>query len=652
MGGGPAITTSWATYSVLFRCNTTATDGRITFQLGGGLPNGAKFYVDTLSFKVATPADGRRFPDIDVGNIIFNNGQSVGWKQWSQSDLANQGDFYYDASTWTVKLYSTANPASHYSDSELALDEHIIDETNQHYVTYQNLDLSDGGAYGIKGGETYDITVNACNFSFLGGGVQSGQLRYGNGVEFFDDAHDNLVENCKLWQIYDAALSNQGDSGATEYNITYRNNLIWDCEYSYEFWQAPPAGTSSTMNNIYFENNTCVDAGSGWSHAQRPDPSGRHVSSPSNGASISNYYICNNVFAGAAQDDVFLGYFGYTDAANLTLDNNLYYQTSIYWLGTAYSSVASFCAATGKDAHSIVGLPQFVDPANHDYHLLFNSPAIDAGTNTGVATDYDGTARPQGAAYDIGAYEYTPLPMVTGVLVASSTWSSDFLNSLGGVGYAIPDGPNQLCPLPGSNLNEVIIEFNKDVNVTESDLVLTGVNVPSYGFSAFSYDAVAHRATWTISQNLVQGQAAGGLGRQHGQCRDRHGGQPVGWRLGEPDMEPAVGAQRRRRLAIGRRHGRRRLPIPHQRPAGRRQPGRHGGRAGLGHTGGELSEKPRRLGQRRPQLRRRGGRHGLGRFGRELQAWASSFRAGRACAGPAGRPAGEIDGRRHAGRSQ
>ena len=168
------------------------------------------------------------------------------------------------------------------------------------------------------------------------------------------------------------------------------------------------------------------------------------------------------------------------------------------------ANFADYQAYTGQDAHSIAPLsgPMFVDPANDDFHLLFNSPAIDAGTNTGVATDYDGTARPQGAAYDIGAYEYTPPPMVTGVLVASSAWSSNFLNLLGGVGYAIPDGPNQLRPLPGSNLNEVIIEFNKDVNVAENDLALTGVNVPSYGFSAFSYDAVAHRATWTLSQNL------------------------------------------------------------------------------------------------------------------------------------------------------
>ena len=168
------------------------------------------------------------------------------------------------------------------------------------------------------------------------------------------------------------------------------------------------------------------------------------------------------------------------------------------------ANFAAYQAATGKDAHSIVGSPNFVAPAIDDYHLLYHSPAIDAGTNTGVTTDYDGTARPQGAAYDIGAYEYTPLPMVTGVLVASSAWSNGFLNSLGGVGYAIPDGPNQLLPLPGSNLNEVIIEFSENVNVTEGDLALTGVNVPSYGFSAFSYDAVAHRATWTLSQNLVR----------------------------------------------------------------------------------------------------------------------------------------------------
>jgi hypothetical protein len=55
--------------------------------------------------------------------------------------------------------------------------------------------------------------------------------------------------------------------------------------------------------------------------------------------------------------------------------------------------------------------PQFVDPANLNYHLLAGSPAIDQGTDltsTGFANDIIGTARPQGTAWDQGAYEFIP----------------------------------------------------------------------------------------------------------------------------------------------------------------------------------------------------------------------------------------------------
>lgn len=65
--------------------------------------------------------------------------------------------------------------------------------------------------------------------------------------------------------------------------------------------------------------------------------------------------------------------------------------------------------ALGLDAHSIVAAPEalFVDPAGRDYHLRADSPAIDAGTTRPeVGTDLEGTRRPAGAAFDIGAYEY------------------------------------------------------------------------------------------------------------------------------------------------------------------------------------------------------------------------------------------------------
>jgi len=52
-----------------------------------------------------------------------------------------------------------------------------------------------------------------------------------------------------------------------------------------------------------------------------------------------------------------------------------------------------------------------VDAANRDYHLVSTSAAIDAGVEIlQVVTDKDKIARPQGAAYDIGAYEYPGQP--------------------------------------------------------------------------------------------------------------------------------------------------------------------------------------------------------------------------------------------------
>ncbi|HEY8995439.1 MAG TPA: right-handed parallel beta-helix repeat-containing protein, partial [Lacunisphaera sp.] len=51
----------------------------------------------------------------------------------------------------------------------------------------------------------------------------------------------------------------------------------------------------------------------------------------------------------------------------------------------------------------------FVAPATRNYELTAGSPAIDIGYNAagdGITTDIDGIVRPQGGAYDAGAYEY------------------------------------------------------------------------------------------------------------------------------------------------------------------------------------------------------------------------------------------------------
>jgi uncharacterized repeat protein (TIGR01451 family) len=53
------------------------------------------------------------------------------------------------------------------------------------------------------------------------------------------------------------------------------------------------------------------------------------------------------------------------------------------------------------------GDPDFVRPAQDDYHLGSNSQAIDQGPGGGVGDDVDGHPRPIGSGYDLGADEYT-----------------------------------------------------------------------------------------------------------------------------------------------------------------------------------------------------------------------------------------------------
>jgi hypothetical protein len=86
--------------------------------------------------------------------------------------------------------------------------------------------------------------------------------------------------------------------------------------------------------------------------------------------------------------------------AGLTEDYNLLDTSVVLGRGGSLSS--------GSGAHDVSSSnPMFVNASGHDFHLQAGSPAIDKGvTLTLVPDDFDGVLRPQGTAYDIGAYEY------------------------------------------------------------------------------------------------------------------------------------------------------------------------------------------------------------------------------------------------------
>lgn len=98
----------------------------------------------------------------------------------------------------------------------------------------------------------------------------------------------------------------------------------------------------------------------------------------------------------------------YNPAVNKSnIDYNLYYannQVGNTVINSQYS--LSNWQALGADIHSLNADPNLTA----SFLLKSDSPAIDAGTDVssfGVTTDLDGSHRPYGSRFDIGAYEYS-----------------------------------------------------------------------------------------------------------------------------------------------------------------------------------------------------------------------------------------------------
>jgi hypothetical protein len=269
----------------------------------------------------------------DVGNLIFD-GKRAGVKCWSIEELRTEGDFWCDIETRYVYLFSTTNPAESCSELEAALKRnHIVNLTDVHHVVLSDFDVRYGAAHGFGGSNNSHITIRNCDISWIGGGHHfthqtAGPIRLGKGIEFWDDAHDHLVEGCRIWEIYDAALTNQGSAKNRQRNIIYRNNVIWNCEYSFEYWNRP---AESITDHIVFTNNVCLNAGYGWGHAQRPDKNGRHLSFWASTSVTKNVIITGNVFAYATESIIRNdGPRGQQGNAwimeSLLMDNNVWFQ--------------------------------------------------------------------------------------------------------------------------------------------------------------------------------------------------------------------------------------------------------------------------------------------------------------------------------------
>ena len=287
---------------------------------------------------------------------------------------------------------SAANPATQHASIELALARHVVNQGGKHHLVFDGLAILYGAAHGFGGGNTHHIVIRNCDLGYIGGAHQHTRpdgkpVRYGNAIEFWGAARDHLVEHCRIWQVYDAALTNQGrDPSSQQINITYRNNLISNAEYSFELWNHPEAAVT---RDIRFVHNTCLDAGIVWSHAQRPDRNGAHLMFYSNTAATSGVEIKYNVFRGHTE-------WGSRYSAGWKtrpdLDHNLWYSEQgvvVNWFGEKLGSFADYQSKTGLERSSQFAQPKFVAESRGDFRLAPDSPGARLGPdNIPVGIDW------------------------------------------------------------------------------------------------------------------------------------------------------------------------------------------------------------------------------------------------------------------------
>jgi len=393
--GKKEIGTSWRMIDIPLVENKKMDAPRLHMNLGDTLPANAIFDFEPVGLWAAQIDTDVALP-LDVGIVILNHGEKWGIKKWTLADVKEPYDYWYDEDGKRVFLACDANPAQKFKSIELALTRHIINEGNRHDVVYDGLAVRYGAAHGFGGGNTARIVIRNCDVYWIGGGLQYWKnrpngttypVRFGNGIEFWGNCDNNLVERNRLWQIYDAALTNQGRND-DETNITYRDNVIWQAEYSFEYWNA------KRTENILFEHNTCVDAGYCWSHDQRPNPNGAHLMFYSNPAATTNFVIRNNLFVRSSDRCTRMWREWH---ANPTMQNNLYWSPDkpiMRWMEKTDYPAADFAkyqSELGFDKDSIVAEPQFVDAAARDYRLKPGTPG------TSLATD----GGPVGARFDL-----------------------------------------------------------------------------------------------------------------------------------------------------------------------------------------------------------------------------------------------------------
>lgn len=334
-------------YRLLYREWIVLPDGVIMGSYGEG--EKPKFYGSQRNFadnSLWEKVEGREnvyrtfLHGGNAGNMVFDEVACLGVKKWALDDVKENYDFFYDSDEYLYFCYS-GNIGEDFDSIEISQRGNLITFGSNCIV--DNICVKYTGSHGIDGKHATENTViTNCEIGFIGGSMQFGTTRFGNGIEFSLGAINATVRNNYIYECYDAGLTFQSWSSCGKntyyHNIDFSENLIEKCAYGIEYFTTNTEGSGlySDYKNITFSKNIIRFSGYEWSQLQRPDP---WMTSHIRGGQwaymddCENFTITDNIFDICKASIVF--WWWHDEERNvihpephkgLTVKNNTYYQ--------------------------------------------------------------------------------------------------------------------------------------------------------------------------------------------------------------------------------------------------------------------------------------------------------------------------------------